>query len=87
MAQTESRELRSYLKYTACNMYKVFYSPTDYAIKGFSDGEDSMSLPFVETDEPPYILENYRIELIDGVPKLSAIKMQYTDEEWSQLTN
>ncbi len=65
-------------------MYKVFYEPNTLQIKGFSDGETSMDFPYVETDVAPILLSNYKIEIIDEIPKLSVIKESFTGKEWDE---
>ena len=52
-----------------------------YEIKGYSDGDITMELPYVESDTEPLLLWNYKIE--DG--QLKVIKESFTDEEWDKI--
>lgn len=42
-------------------MRKIFYNPETLEIKGMSDGEVSMSFPFLETDKELHSLSFVRI--------------------------
>jgi hypothetical protein len=66
-------------------MFKVFYDPKTFTIKGFSDGAITMEFPFVECDHAPIIMSNYKIDIIDDTPILSVIKGTFTEDEWSQI--
>ncbi len=63
-------------------MYKIFYDKKTKKIKGFSDGENSLDLPFVESEMRPMPIENFKIEK----GKLVPIKEAFTAAEWEQLT-
>ena len=43
-------------------MYKIFYDPKTLKIKGSSDGEDSMTFPYVETEEYYHSLKGLNVE-------------------------
>jgi hypothetical protein len=47
--------------------YKVFYNPETLEIKGHSDGEISMELPYIETDYSIVMFDNWKVEL-SGIP-------------------
>ena len=68
-------------------MYKIFYHPETLKIQGYSDGEKSMDFPFVTSKIEPFLLDNWKVEIVKGKPKLSFIKGTYTDDEWKELTN
>lgn len=63
----------------------VFYHPETLEIKGQSDHNDVMDFPSVETDDIIYT-PNFRIEKTDDDISLVAIKNQYTNEEWQEIT-
>jgi hypothetical protein len=51
-------------------MRKIFYNPDTLQIMGMSEGEDSMSFPYVITEEDLHALNKCSIELNEGVPQL-----------------
>jgi hypothetical protein len=66
---------------------KVFYNPFTLEIVGFSDGDDSMIYPFIETEYDLAIIGNFKIQEIEGNLEVVPIKLQYTNEEWEQVIN
>lgn len=64
---------------------KVFYNPDTLEIRGFSDGEVSMELPYIETHYNLKLIENFKIEETDGKLEVVPIKMQFTTEEWEKV--
>lgn len=65
-------------------MNKIFYDPKTLEIKGASDGEISMSFPFLETDFPILIFDTFKIILEDENPVLK-VKGNFTNEEWEKI--
>lgn len=67
-------------------MYKVFYNPNTLEIKGYSNGELSFELPFVEINQEPLILSNYKIEKTDtGEIVIDIIKQVFSDKDWENV--
>lgn len=66
-------------------MYKVFYKKETGQVMGFSDGEESMEHPFIETDVAPILLSNYYVDVKAYPRELKAIKESFTDEEWAEI--
>lgn len=66
-------------------MFKVFYEPKTLQIKGFSSGELSLDFPFIVSEIMPIMMNNWKIEIVDEVPKLLPIKESFTKEEWEKI--
>lgn len=67
--------------------YYVFYNPETLEIKCHSDTTTAMDFPYIETELPSLYLPNWKVEKSSNKFELVAIKNQYTDEEWQELTN
>lgn len=63
----------------------VFYHPDTLEIKGQSDHNEVMDFLSVETENIIYT-PNFRIEKTGEDISLVAIKNQYSDEEWEEIT-
>ena len=67
-------------------MNKIFYDPKTLEIKGISDGENSMDLPFLKTDVSSIVFETFKIVLEKNKPVLK-VKSSFTEEEWKKIIN
>lgn len=68
-------------------MYKIFYNPDTLEIKWYSDWDIIMELPYLETDYQIVLFNNYHIVDEEGTLVVKPIKLQYTEEEWNEVTN
>ena len=64
----------------------VYFDPVTLQIKWQSDRNDVMDFPSVESKDLIYT-PNFIIEEVKWKYTLKALKNQYTDEEWQQITN
>lgn len=46
-----------------------------------------MELPYLETDYQIVLFNNYHIVDEEGTLVVKPIKLQYTEEEWKEVTN
>lgn len=62
-------------------MNKIFYNPDTGEVKGYSDGNITMELPFIESDVTPVLAWNFKV--VDG--ELMTIRDVFTPEEWATI--
>lgn len=62
-------------------MRKIFYRESDLKIMGMSDGEDSMSFPFIETNVDFQTFEFLKIKKVGNQYKLFATRINFDDTE------
>lgn len=62
-------------------MNKIFYNPETGEVRGFSSGEVTMELPYIESDVVPYLMWNYKV--VDG--ELTTLHSVFTDEQWAMI--
>lgn len=60
-------------------MKKIFYNKETLQIMGMSDGDNSLELPYVETDLKLHSLTNFEIQRDGEDVKLVCVKGYYED--------
>lgn len=63
---------------------KIFYNPKTLKIMGMSDGEISLELPYVETDEDYHSTGNLAIEIVEGEAILKVVNGFMKDSVYNQ---